>query len=284
MSHVYEALRKAEKERLASGRTQPNGRSWTRVQPPTSIEAVEFATTAPAGRADAPAQVVGTGSYGRANDEFQVLASHLQGLSDQHAQIVLITSSSPAEGKSFVSLNLAITLARTGKRVLLVDGDLRTPRLHRAFKLTPLRGLAGFLLDHDPLESCLHETEIAGLTIAPAGRSVASGSEVLASPRMREFIAEVRAAARWDYVLLDSAPVLAASETQILARLVDTLLFVVAANQTSRSAIARSLELLKATPLLGLVFNRFDPPYSHRVDYGYGYGYGYGEQARRGRP
>ena len=187
----------------------------------------------------------------------------------------MVTSSAPAEGKSFVSLNLAITLARLGRRVLLVDIDLRNPKLHQTFNLVPLGGLTGYLLDNLPLESCLSDTGVRNLTlVATSSRAALFSSEILASPRMRQFVADVRAAGRWDYVVLDSAPVLAASETQIVARLADTLLFVVAANRTGRGAIARSLELLKATPLLGLVFNRFEPPYSHRVEYGYGYGYG----------
>lgn len=182
-----------------------------------------------------------------------------------------------------MSLNLAITLARLGRRVLLVDTDLRNPKLHQTFNLMPLGGLTDYLLDNLPLESCLSDTGVRNLTlVATSNRAALFSSEILANPRMRQFVADARAAGRWDYVVLDSAPVLAASETQIVARLADTVLFVVAANRTGRGAIARSLELLKATPLLGLVFNRFEPPYSHRVEYGYGYGYGYGSPGKSG--
>lgn len=249
------------------------------VETPSRVEApswVEIPSTIEAhSRIEAPSQVVGAGRYSRASDQFQVLASHLQALAEQDSRVVMVTSSAPAEGKSFVSLNLAITLARLGRRVLLVDIDLRNPKLHHTFNLAPLGGLTGYLLDNLPLESCLSDTGVRNLTlVATSSRAALFSSEILASPRMRQFVADVRAARRWDYVVLDSAPVLAASETQIVAHMADNLLFVVAANRTGRGAIARSLELLKAAPLLGLVFNRFEPPYSHRVEYGYGYGYG----------
>ncbi len=284
MSRVYEALRKAERERSVSGGTEAPQRNWIRARPPTVVQPVDFVQPAPAApsvQGEAPSRVVGLGRYSRASDEFQVLASHLQGTveAEQERRVVMVTSSAPGEGKSFVSLNLSITLARLGRRVLLVDVDLRNPKLHRTFNLAPLGGLTGFLLDQLPLASCLCETSVRNLTlIAASSRAAVFSSEILASPRMRQFVAEARAAEAWDYVVLDSAPVLAASETQIVARLADALLFVVAANRTPRSAVTRSLELLKAAPLLGLVFNRFEPPYSNRGDYGYGYGYGYGSR------
>ncbi len=251
------------------------------VEAPSRIARVESPARAAGVRA--PSRVVGVGRYSRASDQFQVLASHLQGLAEPDHRVVLVTSSAPAEGKSFVSLNLSIALARLGRRVLLVDVDLRNPKLHLTFNLAPNGGLTGFLLDNLPLKSCLSDTGVRNLTlIASNNRAALFSSEILASPRMRQFIAEVRAAEAWDYVVLDSAPVLEASETQIVARLADALLFVVAADRTSRSAISRSLELLKAAPLLGLVFNRFQPPYSHRAEQGYGYGYGYGSRDRSG--
>ena len=284
MSRVYEALRKAERERSVSGASGVPQRSWIRARPPTVVQPVDFVQPAPAApsvQGEAPSRVVGLGRYSRASDEFQLLASHLEGTAEQERRVVMVASSTPGEGKSFVSLNLSISLARLGRRVLLVDVDLRNPKLHRTFNLAPLGGLTGFLLDQLPLASCLCETSVRNLTlIAASSRAAVFSSEILASPRMRQFVAEARAADAWDHVVLDSAPVLAASETQIVARLADALLFVVAANRTPRSAVSRSLELLKGAPLLGLVFNRFEPPYSNRAEYGYGYGYGYGSRNR----
>jgi capsular exopolysaccharide synthesis family protein len=287
MSLVYEALKKAQQATAT-----PRGAEG----PPTTEAHLDLPTHWPpaadaklraifrVGGEKGPARVVGDGFHGRASDEFQVLTTHLQNFAaEQGKRMVLITSAASSEGKSFVCLNLGISLARSGRRVLLVDADLRTPKLHLPFNTTPLRGLTNFLIDGGDFESCVYATGIPGLELVPAGRSTLAGSEIFASPNMRRFITQVEAADKWSCVLIDSPPALAASETQIISRLVNGLLLVVAANRTSRSAVARTLELLKAAPLLGVVFNRFEPPYSHRVEYGYGYGYGHKARGRESK-
>lgn len=284
MSRVYDALKRAQQEAAASRRPEAPRTSEAQLTQPTHLLPAPDASLRAvfrAGGEKGPARVVGTGFHSRASDEFQVLTTHLQNFAaEQGRRTVLITSAARSEGKSFVCLNLGISLARSGRRVLLVDADLRTPRLHLPFNMTPLHGLTSFLIDAGDFESCVYATEVTGLELVPAGRSTLAGSEIFASPNMRRFMAQIEAADKWSCVLIDSPPALAASETQILAGLVNGLLLVVAANRTSRGAVARTLELLKAAPLLGVVFNRFEPPYSHRVEYGYGYGYGYGHRAQ----
>lgn len=273
MSRVYDALKKAEAERAAQGSANEPLRTETPLDPPAhapSADAANLRPITPAENGGGPARVVGASLYSRASDEFQVLATHIQGFAaEQSKRVLLISSAMSGEGKTFVTLNLGISLARSGCRVLLVDADLRTPALHRAFNLTPLRGLASFLLDKADFESCRYKTGVPGLELVPAGGGSLSSSELFAGPRMRRFIAAAESADPQSYVLIDSPPALAASETQIMARLVAGLLLVVAANKTPRSAVARSLELLKTTSLLGIVMNRFETPYSHRVEHGY---------------
>ena len=212
------------------------------------------------------------GRPNKASDEFQVLAIRTQGLLKQNEKrVVLISSAVPDEGKTFVTANLGIALAKLGRRVILVDADLRTPSLHRGFRASPLNGLISYLLGKAEFSSCAYATAVPGLLLIPAGGTSNSAPELFSGSQMTEFLTAARRSDPDALVLIDSAPILAASETRIIAGLVDAVLLVVAANRTSRTSVSRSLSYIKSAPLLGMVLNRFEPPLSGHSEYGYGY-------------
>lgn len=276
MSTVYEALKKAAREQAQSAAGSHAAADYSSSRPLTADGQAhaDVAEDAPIPLAEqqedwASDLLIGERVNGRAADEFQVLSTQVRRLAaDRNLRVFAIASALAGEGKSFVTLNLAISLARTGRSVTLVDADLRTPALHKAFGLTPLHGLLGYLCEQTDYGDCVYKTPLAGLSLVPAGGSTAAGPELFASARMQQFIAAARTAST-EYVLIDCPPLLAASETQILCRLVDSMLFVVSANQTARSAVSRALALIKGVEILGMVLNRFEPLYSHRAVYDY---------------
>ncbi len=238
------------------GQPEPRRRSrpwlpWLRKSPPRN------------GRVPSPALVVDQDSLARAGEQFQVLRARLEAFATEHdRRVILITSALQGEGKSFVALNLAVTLARPASPVLLVDADLRTPSLHRCFNLPSLCGLLDYLQGVATFEKCLHETAFPGLRFVPAGGISCSAPEWFAGRRMHEFIHSAQVLQPPHYVLIDVPAALAAAETQILTRLVEATLVVVAANITPRDAVLKTLDILRDAPTLGVVFNRFEPSYS----------------------
>jgi capsular exopolysaccharide synthesis family protein len=220
------------------------------------------------------------GKPNKASDEFQVLAIRAHALLNEgEKRSILIASSAPDEGKSFVAANLGIALARLGRSVTLVDADLRTPSLHRGFGVSPLNGLMPYLLGKAEFDACKYATAIPGLVLVPAGGTSDYAPELFSTPRMTEFLIAARRSDPEALILIDSAPVLAASETRIIAGLVDAVLLIVAANRTSRALVSRSLMHIKTAPLLGMVLNRFEPSLSGRSEYGYGYSADQGPQS-----
>lgn len=195
-------------------------------------------------------------------------------VAEHSKRVILLTSALRQEGKSFVAINLASSLATAQTPVVLVDADCRAPSVHRALNLTPLAGLLTYLEGRAPLAECLHQTHIPGLTVLPAGAVGAGNPEAFAGPRMRRLVEELRVLnPAPHYILFDAPAVMAAPETRILSRLTDAGLLVVAANVTPRKMLSQTIEMLKPLPFCGVVFNRFELPYSvaRTVRYKYGY-------------
>ena len=170
----------------------------------------------------------------------------------------MLTSALSGEGKSFMALNLAASLARIGNRVVLVDADLRSPTLHRAFNLTPMPGLVSYLASETEFQACLQTTQIPGLFLVPAGGTSYTPTETLARPRMREFIRELRGMVPQHYVIFDAPAAAAVPESQILNRMIDALIVVVAANRTPRALVKQTIDKAAGTSIYGIVLNRFE--------------------------
>jgi len=190
-----------------------------------------------------------------AAESFRILRTNLQlAGSDRQLSSVLITSPSRGDGKSDIAANLAVTFARAGKRVILIDANLRRPQIAALFNISDQHGLSG-LLDSDSVPELVPVPAVAGLTILPAGGSAANSSEILGSQQMYELIQAYKA--RADVVLIDSPP-LWYSDALALAPQVDGVLLTVSKDMTGRENTINAVESLRlvGARLIGTVFNR----------------------------
>ena len=188
-------------------------------------------------------------------EAFRVLATNIRftGL-DRPLRTILVTSSYPQEGKSMVVANLSAALAQRDLKVVVVDADLRMPRLHKLFKLDPGEGLTGCLLGGN-VDVNLKHVDMERLMVLPSGDLPPNPAEVLASPRMRTLLEEL--ASKADLVLIDCPPVLPVADATILASMVDGVLLVLQADHTRRQALREATENLRNVGgrLVGVVLN-----------------------------
>jgi capsular exopolysaccharide synthesis family protein len=207
------------------------------------------------------------------SEAYRTLRTNIQFSSvDNPIRSLLVTSSSPGEGKSTTTANLAVVLAQTGQRVIVVDTDLRRPVLHKVFGIPNNVGLTTALLAGENLspEDYLQSTEIDTLSVLTSGPIPPNPSELLGSHRMQHLIEVLAQAA--DIVLFDSPPVLAVTDAVVLGRQVDGVLLVADAGNTREHALAQAAaELQKTgTNVLGVALNRLD---TRRGGYYYYYYY-----------
>ncbi|MEC0090752.1 CpsD/CapB family tyrosine-protein kinase [Paenibacillus macquariensis] len=170
---------------------------------------------------------------------------------------LLVTSSLPQEGKSTVAMNLAIAMAETGRTVLLMDGDLRTPTVHKAFDLPNGVGLSSILVDHTCLDDCIYSIkELQGLSVLTSGPISANPAELLGSQGMKSLFAEL--SERWDTIVIDSSSVLIPfSDALTLARMAEVVLLVVKSGKVLLKHTSSAKQLLEqeGAHLLGAVLN-----------------------------
>lgn len=168
---------------------------------------------------------------------------------------MLVTSSEPNDGKSMTAANLAITMAVSGSRVLLVDADLRKGLLHKRFGLNAKPGLSESLAKGYDWTAAVQKTSLPTLFFLPCGEATQKSGELFLSTTAQKFLKD--AAASYDYVLIDTAPVMAADDVATLAPHMDGVIFVIRAERTSARVARASLELLtkRRAQILGIVFN-----------------------------
>jgi capsular exopolysaccharide synthesis family protein len=206
---------------------------------------------------------------------------------DKPAKTMVVTSPGPEEGKTTTAINIAITLAQSGLRVLIVDTDLRRPRLHKAFGVpNTTDGVSKAIVGEAEVMDMVRETGVPNLYILPCGAIPPNPSELLHANRTKALIAEL--ADRFDRVIFDSPPVGAVTDAAILSKLTDGTLLVARSGVTSKDAVVRARRsLVKAgATLLGCVINAIDlgSPgtagyYRYYAKYGYYGGYGSDEQS-----
>jgi capsular exopolysaccharide synthesis family protein len=175
------------------------------------------------------------------------------------ARVVAVASSQPLEGKTTTAVNLAMALAVGGARVLLIDADMRRPSVHKALRMTNDRGLSQLLAGQARMREVVQRTHDPNLLTITAGRTPANPSELLASDRMRALITGLESGP-FDWIIIDTPPVLAVTDAMILAPLVSAVTFVIGAEMTRQRLAERAVEtMLSSNPRLVLaVLNKVD--------------------------
>lgn len=204
------------------------------------------------------------------SEQYRTVRTNIQFSSiDGDMRVMMVTSSGPGEGKSTTAANLAVTFAQLGKKVLLVDADLRKPTVHHTFALKNQVGFTNVLTKQASLGQAVVETEEKDVFVLTSGPIPPNPAELLSSKSMEHFVEEAKA--QFDYVIFDTPPLLAVADPQILANQCDGSILVVYSERTEIEAAKKSKELLENAKgkLLGVVLNHKELKNS---DYYYYYG------------
>lgn len=206
---------------------------------------------------------------------------------EEENKIIQVTSAMMSEGKSITSVNLAISFAQTDRKVLLIDCDLRRPKLASLLSMRAEVGLSNVLMDYKLLEQAILPTKVPNLEVLAAGEIPPNPSELLGSKRMATLLEELRKV--YHYIILDTPPVNMVTDAVVLAPMSDGVLFVVRARHSDRGSVQEATEQLQyaKVKILGYVLNGVAPErggygsgkyrkYGKYKGYGYSYGYGYG--------
>lgn len=186
---------------------------------------------------------------------------------DDEYRVIVVTSSVPEEGKSTTSGNLAIALAQSGNSVLLVDCDMRKPSIHKKFKISNAAGTAELLLRKKSFEEVANNYN-ENLTIITAGKIPPNPSEMLASRAMTAFIEEMKK--EFKYIILDTPPLQAVTDAQVLSTKADGVLLIVRAGSTKREMVFNSVDLIKKVQgkVIGTVLNGVENKKNNYYYYG----------------
>lgn len=187
-------------------------------------------------------------------------------------RVLQITSAEPEDGKSTLASNLALAIAQSGKKVILVDADLRRPKIHQLFGLRRDIGLADVLTREIEWRNAVAETQVPKLSVLCAGQTPANPAELLATAEFEALLNELRK--EYDFVLVDTPPLLAVSDPCVVAAATDALLLVVNISKNRRDAIRRVQETISThgMKVLGMVANGVTPETDSTATYAYGYG------------
>jgi capsular exopolysaccharide synthesis family protein len=193
------------------------------------------------------------------SEAFRALRTNVLFSSAQEgARSLVVTSTGPGEGKSMVASNLAISLAQAGQRVLLIDADMRKPKAHEIFGFKQEPGLSNVMVGSTKASDAVRKTTISGLWVLGAGRIPPNPAELLGSARFREFVTSLKA--HFDWIIIDTPPVMAVTDSVLVANHASGVVFVVGAEMTSHHAARRAIEQLAHAnaKFVGAVLNRVD--------------------------
>jgi capsular exopolysaccharide synthesis family protein len=213
-------------------------------------------------------------------EAYKTLRTNIQFSSlDTKVQTIVITSSGPGEGKTTTSSNLACTFAQAGYNTILIDCDQRKPKVHKVFELSNQLGLSNVLVGEVSSEDVVHKASVDKLSILTAGTRPPNPAELLASHKMKKFIDLLKQ--KYDYIILDTPPIIMVTDAQILTRYSDGCLLVVSSGEADKNAAAKAKELLEKVDakVLGVVLNKIDA--QRKGHYGYYYHYYYGDESIR---
>ena len=188
-------------------------------------------------------------------------------------QVVVLTSPCPGDGKTTVACNLSIAMTEIGRKVLMIDGDLRKPRLHKVFSVANSWGLSDVLWAETPIETVpishlVSETEVSGLCLLPAGSCGGTPTNLFYSPRMTRLLKRLRK--EFDMIMIDAPPMIHLADARVLGRLADGVILVIRAGQTTtESALFASQRFAEdGTRVIGTVLNSWDPTSNRHYGYG----------------
>ncbi|AYE33871.1 CpsD/CapB family tyrosine-protein kinase [Clostridium septicum] len=190
-----------------------------------------------------------------AAESYRTLRTNIQYSSfDEECKSIVITSSEPGEGKSTTAANLALSLAQGEKKVILIDCDLRKPSIHKKFKISNLTGLSDVLIGQKKLIQVL-KRHGDNLLLLTSGKIPPNPSEMLGSKAMKNLLKELRE--NFDYIIIDTPPVQAVTDSQVLSTEADGTLLVIKAEKTKRDSVHNSINLLRKVNanIIGTVLN-----------------------------
>ncbi|MCS6900804.1 MAG: polysaccharide biosynthesis tyrosine autokinase [Myxococcales bacterium] len=232
--------------------------------------------------ADKPELVVARQPMSMVAEAARSIRSNITFMSpDRPPRLLLVTSASPSEGKTTTAATLAATFAQANARTLIVDLDLRRPRLHKIFDIGPEHGITSVMLGEETLDEAIQPTSVPNLSVLPAGRTPPNPAELLMSDRLMELLHQLRD--RFDRVIIDSPPTNPVTDAVILSTRVDGTVFVVRSYSTTIDQVRHSLRAIRGVQgkLLGVILNVVD---LRRLEYKYSYNYryysGYGEYSQ----
>jgi len=261
MSRIFEALQRSEAQRGGSP-LSPSRASATDLLPPAERDLLdaplafpEFASL----QVHLPPEsslVCLSASETLAAEKFRFLGVRLRQLQQQGRKLkkILVTSTIPEEGKSMVSANLAAVLSRKKpQRVLLLEGDLRRPVIGSRLGLGKLPGISEWLREGSGQISSIYHLENAGFWLLPAGSPPENPLELMQTAKLAELMEQL--SALFDWIVIDSPPVLPLGDTSVWARVAEGILLVTREGTTQKRQLKRGLEALEQSKLLGIVFN-----------------------------
>ena len=208
----------------------------------------------------------------RSAEAFRTLRTNIQFSSlDNELKSIVVTSSGSGEGKSTILSNLAITMAESGKRVIIVDCDLRKPSIHKKMGVTNSVGLTNVLVQNMLKEDCIVESPVKNLYILTSGPVPPNPAELLGTKKMRDFIEELKN--EFDVILIDAPPVLAVTDAQILSTIADGVIFVASYGEAQKNALVDAKQLIDKVggKIIGIVFNKVPEEVSGYGKYYKGY-------------
>ena len=221
-----------------------------------------------------------------ASESYRALRTSIQfSRPDMVIETILVTSASPMDGKTVTAINLAVVMAQAGRRVLLVDADLRRPTVHKKLGMSREPGLVQLLFEEGSFDPKAYATGIDDLYAIPAGTHAPNPSELLGSKTMRDCIATFRDS--FDVIIFDAPPVLAATDAVLLSTQCDATIVVVRAGISEDYDLQHAYEVLESVgaTVIGTVLNDFDVSkaygYKYKYQYRYGNTYGYGHEAHK---
>ena len=268
MSRIYRALEKAEEEKRHKAKEEPSIKVFEekvvlKREEPTlkfpeekikkieKIKELEFPS-----KEEVPVLIAPPNSF--TSEEFRKLKTQIFHRLPNPPHSILVTSATPQEGKTMVSVNLAVAISQEiNRRAILIDGDLRKPGIHLA-KNKSSKGLSNYLSDGIPLSEILINSEIENLRIITAGSPTRKPSELIGSKRMGDLMESLFEQGNHTYLIIDSSPIISTTEPILLSKIVDGIVLVVMADRTPRETIRRALKSIDRQKIIGIVFNQID--------------------------